>query len=426
MSRLYPPAGAPCYGRRRMRRLVGLLLLLARVATADVAPEAVGRSVPLPATAGPHWFWLSDMMLKRTALFDADSGALLGTITSGSPGVGFVVSPLFAPGRKEIYLAESYYSRGVRGERTDVVTVYDGSTLKPLAEIGIPPKRAEYFPGNAANALSDDGRFMAVFNLTPATSLSIVDVRERRFTAEVPSPGCSLAYAGGPRRFFMLCANGALLTVTVDDAGQPSPATRSEPFFDPQADPLTEKAVRYGNEWLFVSYEGVVQPVDVGGATIRPGRQWPLFDDADRKARWRVGGPQHLAVHGPTGRLYVLVHQGEPDTHKDPGTEVWVYDAVTKRRLQRIPMLNPVASFVGQQMALANRGRTGAFMGWMLTRALPHTGVERILVTQDEKPVLVASASMPPTLTIHDATTGAVVREIGEPGLAATLLFQNP
>jgi methylamine dehydrogenase heavy chain len=339
--------------------------------------------------------------------------------------VGFIVAPNFSPDRREIYVAESYYSRGVRGERTDVVTVYDGATLKPLAEMGIPPKRAEYYPGNAASALSDDGRFLAVFNLTPATSLSIVDVKARRFTAEVPSPGCSLVYGAGPRRFFMLCASGALLAVTVDDAGQPLAATRGEPFFDPQKDPITEKAVRRGNQWLFVSYEGVVHTIDVGGATIQPGETWPLFDDTDRRDRWRIGGPQHLAIHRPSGRLYVLVHQGGPDTHKDPGTEVWVFDVGAKKRVQRIAMLNPVASFVGQQMGLAENKGTG-LTGWLLKRALPHTGVERILVTQDEKPVLVASASMPPTLTIHDAMSGAVVREISEPGIAATLLFNHP
>jgi len=126
-----------------------------------------------------------------------------------------VIAPLFSPDHREIYLAETYYARGVRGERTDVVTVYDATTLRPLAEIGIPPHRAEWYPGNGANALSDDGRFMAVFNLTPATSVSVVDVRARHFTAEIATPGCAVVYAAGPRRFVMLCANGGLLSVTL-------------------------------------------------------------------------------------------------------------------------------------------------------------------------------------------------------------------
>src|SRR5213592_4416289 len=163
-------------------------LVASEVALAADA-ETVGQVMTLPARPGPHWFWLSDILLHRAALFDADTGGLLGQISSGTAGVGFVIAPLFSPDHREIYLAETYYARGVRGERTDVVTIYDPVTLRPLDEIVIPPKRAEYFPGVAANALSDDGRFVAVFNLTPAQSLTIVDVKARRFTTEIGTPG---------------------------------------------------------------------------------------------------------------------------------------------------------------------------------------------------------------------------------------------
>jgi methylamine dehydrogenase heavy chain len=387
------------------------------LAGAGPEPETIGRVRTLPERPGPHWFWLSDIILHRTALFDADSGDLLGTISSGTAGVGFVIAPLFSPDRREIYLAETYYARGVRGERSDVVTVYDATTLQPLAEVPLPPQRAEYFPGNASSALTDDGRFMAVFNLTPVTSLSIVDVRARQFVAEVPTPGCSLVYAAGARRFLMLCANGSALTVVLDDDGRAARVERSAAFFDVQKDPVTEKAVRRGNEWLFVSFDGVIHPVDVAGDTPRFEETWSLVDEADRKASWRIGGPQHLAVHVGSGRLYALMHQGGPDTHKEPGTEVWVYDLASRRRVQRIPVLNPLESFVSQQAGLGRLSR------WLLARALPNPGVERILVTQDDHPLLVASASLPPTVTVHDAMTGAVVREVSEVGLAGSLLF---
>jgi methylamine dehydrogenase heavy chain len=387
------------------------------VGRAGAQPDAVGRSLTLPEPPGAHWFWLSDVALHRTAVFDADSGELLGSISSGTAGVGFVISPLFAERQREIYIPETYYARGVRGERTDVVTVYDGRTLAPAAEIPIPAKRAEYFPGNAANALSDDRRFLAIFNLTPMASLSIVDVRDRRFVTEVSTPGCSLVFAAGPRRFFMLCANGAALTVVLDEVGQATVA-RTEPFFDPQKDPLTEKAVRRGDEWLFVSFDGMMQPVDVSGPALRMGERWPLLDAADRTASWRIGGGQHLAVHGRTGRLYALMHQGGVDTHKQAGSEIWVYDVATHARLQRIPVVNPVVSFVSQQAGL-ERGSTSR---WVLEKALPNTGVDGIAVTQDPHPLLLAAGMMPPTVTVHDALTGAVVREVSEVGLALSLL----
>jgi len=98
-------------------------------------------------------------------------------------------------------------------------------------------------------------------------------------------------------------------------------------------------------------------------------------------------------------------------------------DLASHRRLQRISVVNPLAGFVGQQLSQTGRRRTARFTDWLLPKVLPNPGVERILVTQDEHPVLVASASIPPTLTIHDAMTGAVVRQISEPGLAGSLLF---
>jgi hypothetical protein len=112
------------------------------------------------------------------------------------------------------------------------------------------------------------------------------------------------------------------------------------------------------------------------------------------------------------------MHQGGVDTHKDPGTEVWVYDLATRRRVQRIPLRNPLLAFLDEQL-----GGTGRLAAWLLGLVLPNPGVERILVTQDERPVLVASASVPPAVTIHDAMTGAVVRDVSEPGLAGSLLF---
>lgn len=404
------------------RLLVGLGLGLGLATAVLAQPEDVGRSAVLPAEPGPHWFWLSDIVLHRTALFDADRATLLGSISSGTAGVGFVIAPSFSPDHAEIYLPETYYARGVRGERTDVVTVYDARTLRPAAEIPIPAKRAEYFPGNASSALSDDGRFLAVFNLTPMTSLSIVDVRARRFVSEVPAPGCSLVFAAGPRRFFMLCGNGAALTVTLDEAGQPVGIARGTPFFDPIHDPLTEKAVRDGARWLFVSFSGDVQPLAIDGEAPVPGERWPLFSDADRAASWRIGGAQHLAIHRASRRLYVLVHQGGADTHKEPGTEIWVYDLESHARLRRIAVTSPLVGFIAQQAGLSAHA-LGAPARWLLEKTLPNTGVDAILVTQDEHPVLLAAGAMPPTVTVHDALTGAVRGEVAEVGLGLSLLF---
>jgi methylamine dehydrogenase heavy chain len=298
-------------GRRRGAASVwkscGWLLcaaLLASPAYADLPVETTGRVERLPEPLGPHWAWASDAVLRRTALVDLESGRTLGMLDGGFG----ITSGLFPARRREIYLPETHYSRGSRGERTDVVTIYDAASLLPIAEVRIPPGRAfnPLISGNAA--LSDDERFVAVFNYTPATSLSIVDVQRRAFAGEIATPGCSLVYAAGPRRFAALCADGALLTVTLDEAGREADRQRSEPFFDPVKDPVTEKAVRHEGTWLS-SFEGPCTRSRVRPAP-RLGERWSLLDSADRKDGWRVGGQQHLALHGPTGRLYSLVHQG--------------------------------------------------------------------------------------------------------------------
>jgi len=407
--------------------IVGIgMAAAAAAASADLAPEKTGGVFELPARPGPGWFWVSDVLMHRASLFDAADGRLLGTIDSGSAGTGFVIFPLFSPAHDEIYLAETYWSRGIRGDRTDVVTVYDARTLKPKSEIPIPAKRGEYFPGNAANALSDDGRFMAVFNITPATSLTIVDVKERRVAAEVESPGCSLVYSAGPRRFFMLCGNGSALVVSLDENGAVAKAERTDPFFDAAKDPLTEKAVRRDDEWIFTSYDGVIHTVDVHGPALAFGPTWSMIDDADRAANWRIGGLQHLAVHAASGRLFALVHQGPRDTHKDPGTEVWVYDLEERRRVQRIAVPSPIVSFIADQARLGpvdNQPLTARVTRAMLDSILPNVGVDRIVVTQGDKPFLVLSSGYPPTITILDAESGKVLREVSEPGLAFSLFF---
>src|SRR5207302_6401690 len=131
--RFPPPMRRLRVPRTRRPRLTAILLSLAvaAVVRAELSGEAVGKVTTLPVRPGPHWFWLSDILLHRTALFDADTGELLGTLSAGTAGVGFVIAPLFAPDHREIYLAETYYARGVRGTRTDVVTGHDAATPRP-------------------------------------------------------------------------------------------------------------------------------------------------------------------------------------------------------------------------------------------------------------------------------------------------------
>ena len=392
----------------------GLILAAAGDSTAQ-AQETLGQSVAVPAQPGPHWMWVADAVLRRAVIVDGDDARFIGSV----PGGNGIIAPHRSLDGREIYTAETYYAHGTRGKRTDLVSVRDGRTLAVTAEVEIPGKRSEHTSWVGGSALSDDGRFLAVYNMNPATSLSIVDLAERRFAGEIEIPGCAAVFAAGARRFFSLCGDGTALAVTIDDRGAEAAKGKTERFFDPNADPVIEKGVRHGDRWLFASFEGLIHAVDVSGETLRFEPAWPLTSESDRKASWKIGGMQPLAVHTPSGRLYALMHQGGADSHKQSGTEVWIYDLAKRERSGRFALRSPAAAIVRQQAKLT----PGGALDWILERTLPNEGVERIAVTQDASPQLFTATQFPPATAIYDATSGAYLRDVPEVGLATNLVL---
>jgi methylamine dehydrogenase heavy chain len=389
-------------------------------AGADVAPEAVGEVVELPQPFHAHWVWVSDLVLERVALIDLDGGRFLGMINGGYG----TIAPLFPSRRAEIYVPATYYSRRSHGERTDVIEIYDSAKLALTGEVVIPPRRATNAVAGGHAALSDDDRFVAVFNWTTGTSWSIVDVEHRTMTAEVVTPGCSLVYAAGTRRFFSICADGSLFTVTLDDDGHEVSRARTAPFFDPRTDPVTEKAVRYGNQWLFVSFDGKVHAVDVSGAELHFPEPWSLVSDADRSASWRIGGLQHLAVHQRTGRLYSLVHRGGPDSHKDAGEQVWIYDLASRQRIQRVKLVSPGLTIYGFPIEF---GKTWVWpfnhlSDWILNIFVP-AYVSAIQVTQDDAALLFTVSQFSGSVGVYDAMSGSFLRRVGPTGWTSDILL---
>jgi len=369
------------------------LLLFNSVFAADppaLLTDRVGIVETLPEKPGPHWVWVSDMVWiamtdGRATLIDADTGAMLGMLSTG-----YTFNSLSLPRKYgEIYSAETYYSRYTRGERTDVVTIYDSRNLTPVTEIEIPPKRASTTPKLSTASLTDDDRFMAIWNYTPAQSLSIVDLESREFVGEVATPGCALAFPSGPRHFLVLCGSGTVELIELDDQGQVRERSKSEQFFDVETDPVTEKGVRDGDRWHFVSYEGAIHTVNVVDGKVSFDPTWSLVTEDDREDSWRIGGIQHLAVHSANQKLYALMHQGPKDTHHQFGTEVWVYDLRDQRRVQRFVLNGAAAS---------------------------------IQVSQDGQPLMYAVNPDVAELVIYDAQTGAHQRTVSEISITPSLL----
>jgi len=384
-----------------MQRTFGILLGLAGIALAAAAtaqpaeprPEPLANEQPSIETLGPpgpHWFLVNDFnalgpMDSKVYLFDGDSGRMLGMLSTG----GWRNAVETAPDFSMIYSPETYYPRGTRGARTDVLSFYDTRTLAPAGEAIIPPKRATGMPQRAYSGRSDDGRFVYVANMTPATSVSVVDTTSQQLASEIETAGCALVYPAGNRQFGTLCGDGTLQAITVDDSGNLAARARSDRFFDPDSDPLTEKAARFGNTWLFFSFEGYAHPVEFTADGVVAGERWSLFDDADRAANWRVGGLGFAAVHEASRRLYVIVHQGGPDTHKHPGKVIWVYDLDTRRRVQTIELAAPAAT---------------------------------VAVSRDAAPLLYTTTLELPAIIVYDAVSGEHLRIIEGPPFNPTFV----
>lgn len=359
-------------------------LLWAGAASAQLQPDPLVRQdLPKP---GPHWVWVNDVVFHHMAdgkafLLDGETGNMLGMLSTGVAFDGVVLTK----DRSLILSPEIYFSRGMRGSRTDVLSFYDGKTLDPVGEVEIPPKRVNALPMPTLYGLTDDDRFMVIYNFTPAQSVTVVDVKARKFVAEVDTAGCAFAMPTGNRSFMAVCGDGTGLGVKLDEEGRQVAKARSPMLFDPEKDPVMEEAQRYGNSYLFTSFAGDVVTVDIVDGMPKPGKRWSLLDETDRKESWKTGGMQNLAVHAATKRMYTLMHVGGKDTHKDPGTEVWVYDLDTKKRVNRIKLANIATA---------------------------------IAVSSAPKPLLFAMFMGAQKVEVYDPETGKLLRTINEIGFS--------
>jgi methylamine dehydrogenase heavy chain len=375
-----------------MKKLILLISLFASAALAELQPEPTGVIETLPETWPAHWIIAHDaaffhMSDGKLIVLDADSDNATQRF-KGFMNASFIGVFVQARTRPEIYLAETFRSRGARGERTDVLTIYDKRTLGPIDEVVLPPKRSSNMPTDYNVRLVDDEKLALIYNFTPAQSVSVVDVVAREFLAEIPIPGCALTYPMGGRAFSSVCGDGSLLTVVLGADGEQASSSRTERFFDVAVDPMMEKAVMYGGIAYFPTFHGNIFPIDLNGSTPVVGEPWSMV--GDEEGGWRPGGLQ-LAANDSSGHLYFLMHpEGREGSHKDPGVEVWVFDGEAESRVNRIKLSLPAIS---------------------------------IAVTRDESPLLVAT-NINMEIDVYDATSGTHLRTLGDFGQETPLILR--
>ena len=95
-----------------------------------------------------------------------------------------------------------------------------------------------------------------------------------------------------------------------------------------------------------------------------------------------------MAYHAGLNLIFAVMHQGEPDTHEDPGNEVWIFDRATQRRIARLKLT---------------------------------TSGSNLLVSQTEEPLLTVTG-VDGQLHVYDVKKMKLVRSINQVGGPAGLL----
>jgi len=350
-------------------------------AGATTEPEAAAAPVPeveesdtaqLPP-ANPHWLLAYTSFNEAARLIDGDAGKVLGAIH-----IAQLSNATFVPGADRIVVAESIWTKGNRGTRQDMLSVYDGRTLKLDHEIPLPGR---LLTGNRRSTLdvSPDGRFAYIYDMSPASVVMMIDLQRRKLARTVEIAGCSGAYAFGVTRFLSICGDGTVATVDVSKSKVA--VVQSSSFFNADEDPIFDNSVvesRSGRAFL-LSYSGLIYEVRAGTEPqVAPA--WSLQEAAGMargstkplQPSWLPGGRQLIAFNPKTGRLYVLMHMGEFWSHKESGTELWEVDADQHKVLRRHKLEDHADS---------------------------------VAVSQDDKPILFLSTGGSEALQIIDAAT---------------------
>lgn len=343
--------------------------------------EPVPTVAELPERYPASWVFVHDLHFNslpdgRVALVDvgAENHHVRGQIPVAQFG-----NILPSTTRGEIYVGETFYSRLTRGERTDVITIWDTKTLAPKGEIILPGgKRGLFVTLRNSLQLTNDEKWALVFNFTPGSSVTVVDLDGRKILSDIDLPGCSLVYPTGPRGFTSLCADGTMTSIALDAAGKAGPAVTSAAFNDIDDDPLFMTPAMVGRTGWFVSFKGNLRAIDFAGAAAKDLGGFAIPAQAGGAPEWRPAGWQVISADR-AGLLYVLMNPKSGEgSHKDGGTEAWVIDPKAKVLVRRIALRNHSLS---------------------------------VEATQQEKPLLVASRP-DGALDVYDAASGAFVRTI--------------
>ncbi|MGQ3670919.1 amine dehydrogenase large subunit [Xanthobacter sp. TB0136] len=259
----------------------------------------------------------------------------------GIVSVGLITQYTLSPDRKTIYTASSYAKRITYGPQEAVLQEFDVETLTEKREIIISDKMAMVAPQNNALVLSADGQYIFIQNATPATSVSVVDLKAGKQIAEVPTPGCwSIHPALKGVRFTTMCGDGTFQSFTIQPDGTFSKPEKSAKIFDADKDALFTISQRRGEDLLFISFSGKLYSISDASGPARLVESFSITEgQVEEGETWAPGGFQVIAYNAPNDVLFVTMHpDAKNGSHKNPAHEIWPVHVASKKVLYRSPV----------------------------------------------------------------------------------------
>ena len=281
---------------------------------------------------GPNVFVVSPAWGGAGAItvLSADDLSYKGNFATGMTGQ-FFLGPDSAVG----YTASAFPERITYGPIKAYLQKFDISTLKTTQEIELPPQMAQTMAQQPALVISPDGKWAYVQNATPATSVTVVDLKSGAVASEIPIPGCWGVYlAPKGSKFSSLCGDGTMLTVKLNSKGKLADQAYSDPIFDVESAPLYVHSQRIDGNLVFSTFDGTFVTVSDEGKTAKVLDSWSYTDGVE--GDWAPGGYEIMAYNEPNGVMFVPMHSGAKDgSHKDGSEEIWAIDMKAKTVLYR-------------------------------------------------------------------------------------------
>lgn len=365
---------------------------------ADLPPlpiEETGRVEVLPEQFPESWMFVDEasfpsMFGGKMILLDVAETKPAKRI-KGTADKNLLGNFIQAKIRPEFYIMESFHTRGARGPKVDVLTIYDKTTLSPIKELIWNDTRLQALPRRHAMAISPDEKFLYVSNFSPAASFTVVDLDTKEIVETIGTPGCVLTFATGNRSVTSICNNGGLLTTVVDDKGHKKSHHRIAQFFDTDTSPIFERPAIIDGIAYFPSFTGDMHAIDLNGEVAKYLEKWSMLSPSERALNWRPSGLV-LNDSDEQGLFYVIMHpDGFEGSQTHGGPQVWVYNVNTKQRIKVIDIAKGALSIT------LTRGKTPS-----------------LVVTNHEL-----------TLDIYDPKSGELIQNITDFGNVTPLLIHK-